>query len=174
MIDNRFEKSVSDRTDWGTPLETVRAIERLLKVEFDLDVCATEENAKCVRYISPGEDSLVTAWNGKNCFMNPPYGPKVGDWFKKVVKEIVWGKPNLIACLLPARTDTRWWHKWVWLAEEVYLLKGRIRFVGAMAGARFPSALIVFKEGGGYDVTQGEYDATEFKPWVLTKEERGC
>jgi phage N-6-adenine-methyltransferase len=77
---------------------------------FDLDVCATAENAKCPRFFSPEQDGLQQRWDGR-CWMNPPYGRKIGVWVRKAWESALAGAT--VVCLLPARTDTRWWHDYI-------------------------------------------------------------
>ncbi len=77
---------------------------------FETDVCAIPENAKCERYFTPEQDGLAQEWTGV-CWMNPPYGRKIGDWVKKAYESAKAGAT--VVCLLPARTDTAWWHDYV-------------------------------------------------------------
>lgn len=129
----------SSKTDcWATPQEFFDR----LKAEFDfqLDVCALPENAKCERYFSPDMDGLVQNWNG-TCWMNPPYGRTVSRWVQKAYESSLEGAT--VVCLLPARTDTRWWHNYC-MKGEVRLVKGRLKFGGANWCAPFPSAVVIF------------------------------
>ena len=76
---------------------------------FDLDVCATKENAKCEKYFTKEQDGLSQIWTG-NCWLNPPYGRSIGNWVKKAYDSVQAEEANIVVCLLPARTDTRWFH----------------------------------------------------------------
>jgi site-specific DNA-methyltransferase (adenine-specific) len=77
--------------------------------------------------------------------MNPPYGIEIARWVEKAYESARAGAT--VVCLLPARTDTRWWHLYVMQADEIRFVKGRLRFVGAKASAPFPSSVVVFRPG---------------------------
>ena len=109
---------------------------------FTLDVCALKENAKCKRFFSPKEDGLRQPWEGA-CWMNPPYGREIGKWMEKALNESE--KGALVVCLVPARPDTEWWHKFA-LRGEIRFLRGRLKFGKAKSGAPFPSAVIIFRQ----------------------------
>jgi len=135
--------------EWGTP----QALFDLLDAEFHftLDVCATPENAKCRRYFTKKQDGLSRSWVGERFWMNPPYGREIGAWIKHAADsctgENFW-KGTVGVCLLPARTDTAWWHDWVWYAAEVRFIRGRLKFGGATNSAPFPSAVVIFNDEG--------------------------
>lgn len=122
--------------------------------EFDLDAAACHHNAKCDRFISPIQDALsMSEWPGKRIWLNPPYGRGLGQWYAKAQDQAHrYGK--LVVMLVPARTDTRYWHDYVWdrvhhrprPGVQVHFIKGRVRFVGADNGAPFPSAVVIFQE----------------------------
>lgn len=131
----------SSRTDqWPTPKWFFDALDQ--EFGFDIDVCASPEHAKCKRFFTPEMDGLKQAWTGV-CWMNPPYGREIGLWVAKAYQSAQQG--TTVVCLLPARTDTAWWHEYVMRAEEVRLLRGRLKFGNATAGAPFPSAVVVFR-----------------------------
>lgn len=129
--------------DWETPPEVFEPLDA--EFHFTLDVCATAENAKCARYFTEEEDGLKQDWDGV-CWMNPPYGREILGWMKKAVEES--RKGATVVCLVPSRTDTRWWHEYAMQADEIRYVKGRIRFVGAKDPAPFPSAVVVFRGRG--------------------------
>jgi len=131
----------SKRTDWATPPAIFGPLDE--EFGFELDVCATAENAKCARYFSPEQDGLSRDWAPSVCWMNPPYGREISKWMRKAAEE--WRKGATVVCLVPARTDTAWWHEYVMLATEVRFLRGRVRFVGAPHPAPFPSAVVVYR-----------------------------
>jgi len=131
----------SSKTDlWATPLEFFQKINKVF--DFDLDVCALPENAKCESYYTPEVDALTKDWLGV-CWMNPPYGRGIDKWVEKAYNEYK-AHNSTIVCLLPARTDTRWWHNYC-TKGEVHLLKGRLKFGEAKNSAPFPSAVVVFR-----------------------------
>jgi phage N-6-adenine-methyltransferase len=112
------------------------------RFQFDLDPCASAENAKCERYFTRAEDGLKQEWTGR-VFMNPPYGREIAKWVAKAW-EAAQATAELVVCLVPARVDTRWWHTYA-ARGEVEFLPGRLRFGGATSGAPFPSAVVVFR-----------------------------
>jgi phage N-6-adenine-methyltransferase len=128
----------SASAEWSTPQDLFDELDR--EFDFELDVCATAENAKCPRYFDKKIDGLRQNWNATS-FMNPPYGDVIGDWVAKVH---YWGdRGYTIVCLLPARPDNRWW--WDHARHgEIRFLKGRLRFGGATSSEPFPSAVVIF------------------------------
>ena len=131
----------SKTDDWATPqdfFDTVNA-------EFDLlwDVCASDTNAKLPFYWTKEDDGLTADWLGKRIWMNPPYGSEIRKWVAKAAT----GGAELCVCLLPARTDTRWFHDHIHgnPAAEIRFIKGRLKFGGASNSAPFPSMLVVFR-----------------------------
>lgn len=130
----------SSKTDeWETP----QALFDQLNDEFNftLDVCALPENAKCEAYFTPEQDGLKQEWTGV-CWMNPPYGREIGKWVKKAYTEAQ--KGITVVCLLPSRTDTRWWHEYC-MKGEVRFIKGRLKFGKSNNSAPFPSAIVIFR-----------------------------
>lgn len=133
----------SDKQTWETP----QAFFDMLDAEFhfSLDVCATVWTAKCRRYFTKEDDGLSMEWSGV-CWMNPPYGRKIGEWLRKAYESTMWGSNDAtVVCLIPARTDTAWWHDYVMKANEIRLVRGRLKFGGAKNSAPFPSAVVVFR-----------------------------
>ncbi len=108
---------------------------------FTVDVCATAGNAKCDHYFTRSIDGLIQPWHGI-CWMNPPYGRAIGMWVKKASDSAADGAT--VVCLLPARTDTGWWHDYVMKSGECRFIRGRVRFSGA-GSAPFPSAVVIFR-----------------------------
>ena len=139
----------SSRSDeWETPWNLFNQLNA--EFHFNTDVCATPQNKKCAHFYSKDEDGLKQSWRG-TCWMNPPYGRVIKDWVEKAYKSTL-ENAETVVCLLPARTDTAWWHEFVIPhASEVRFLRGRIKFSNAKAGAPFPSAIVVFKK-----IKQGE------------------
>ena len=134
----------SEKSDWATPC-TFFYQQSEKYGPFDLDVCASPENAKCAKYYTLEDNGLVKPWFGK-CWMNPPYGREIGERVAKAWNEVARERAQKVVCLLPARTDTRWWHDYVIAhAFKIDFIRGRIRFVGAPASAPFPSAVVVFR-----------------------------
>lgn len=129
----------SNKSDWETPPELFNLLNT--QYHFTLDVCATEQNAKCKNYITPKQDAFVQPWTGV-CWMNPPYGRSIGLWVKRAYESSL--KGATVVCLLPARTDTAWWHDYVLPYAEITFIRGRLKFVGAENNAPFPSVITAF------------------------------
>jgi phage N-6-adenine-methyltransferase len=129
----------SSATDnWATPQDL---FDKLNKVyNFELDVCASKENAKCKRFFTVQDDGLAKDWTG-TCWMNPPYGREIGKWMAKAYESSKTGAK--VVCLVPARTDTGWWHDYA-MNGEVTFIRGRLKFGNSKNSAPFPSALVVF------------------------------
>ncbi len=142
MADRRASNvHFSSRTDlWEAPAGFFAALDD--EFHFTTDVCALPENAKCSHYFTPGTDGLAQGWRGV-CWMNPPYGREIGRWVKKAWESARAG--TTVVCLLPARTDTLWWHEYVMRAHEIRLVRGRLKFGGSPNSAPFPSAVVVFR-----------------------------
>lgn len=129
----------SERTDWETPPKLFRELDA--RWNFEIDVCASEENAKCVRYFTINDNGLTQIWAPLRCWMNPPYGREIGKWMKKAYEESM--KGALVVCLVPSRTDTSWWHDYA-MRGDIEFLRGRLCFGDGCGRAPFPSAVIVF------------------------------
>jgi phage N-6-adenine-methyltransferase len=130
----------SKSNEWETPQWLFDELNK----EFgplELDVCATKENSKCPDYFDINENGLLHNWGGTKCWMNPPYGREIGKWVKKAYKESQ--NDCLICCLLPARTDTKWFHEYC-LKGKIKFLKGRLKFSDSENSAPFPSMIVVF------------------------------
>jgi phage N-6-adenine-methyltransferase len=131
----------SSQTDeWATPQSYFD--EQNARWQFTLDVCATPENAKCARFYTRADDGLAQSWAGERCWMNPPYGRVIGDWMRKAYEESQ--RSALVVCLVPARTDTAWWHDYA-AKGDVTFIRGRLKFGDGKNSAPFPSALVVLK-----------------------------
>lgn len=131
----------STNTDrWGTPQGFFDKLAR--EFDFSIDVCALPDNAKCDRYFTPEQDGLSQQWSGV-CWMNPPYGRTIGAWMAKAYKASREGAT--VVCLVPARTDTEWWHLYAMKASEIRYVRGRLKFGGSEKDAPFPSAVVIFR-----------------------------
>jgi phage N-6-adenine-methyltransferase len=130
----------SNTPEWETPLDLFNKLDD--EFNFTLDVCATPENAKCEEYFTREIDGLSQEWRGV-CWMNPPYGRKIGKWIKKAYEESLNGAT--VVCLLPARTDTKWFHDYC-MKGEIRFIKGRVHFCNHKTGAPFPSMVVIFRQ----------------------------
>jgi phage N-6-adenine-methyltransferase len=125
--------------EWPTPVGVFQTLNR--RYHFTLDACATPDNAKCERFFTKDQDALVQEWSGA-VWMNPPYGPTIGRWLRKAYESSQHGAT--VVCLVPARTDTAWWHQWV-MKGNIFFVRGRLKFGAAQNSAPFPSAVVVFE-----------------------------
>ena len=130
----------SNKQDWSTP----RWLFDLLNNEFnfDLDVCADNENKKVDRFYSIEDSAFEHHWVG-TCWMNPPYGRGISEWMAKAWRSAL-VPPTKVVCLLPVRSDTKWWHNYAMESSEIRFLNKRLSFGGSSNKAPFPSAIIVF------------------------------
>lgn len=141
----------SKRPDWETPPDLFAKLHA--EFNFTLDVCALPHNAKLPQFFTPETDGLSQPWMGARVWCNPPYGRGVEQWVKRCSQasktparvEPKW-TPELAVMLLPVRSDTKWWHRYIIPhAAEVRFIEKRLRFVGAKSSAPFPSAIVVFR-----------------------------
>lgn len=131
----------SSNTDmWSTPQDFFNKLNQ--EFNFELDVCATHENAKCDRYFTKEQDGLTQEWTGV-IWMNPPYGREIKKWMKKAFESSLSGAT--VVCLIPARTDTQWWHNYVTRANDIRFVKGWLKFGNSKNAAPFPSAIVIFR-----------------------------
>ena len=147
MDKNTREVMFSSKSDeWGTPSDLFESLNR--KFNFTLDPCATHENKKCNKYYTKEEDGLSKDWGGESVFINPPYtGGAIGKWVKKAYEETTKNSDTSVVCLIPSRTDTKYWHDYCMKSAHIYFIKGRLKFVGeANNSAPFPSVVVVFSE----------------------------
>jgi site-specific DNA-methyltransferase (adenine-specific) len=136
----------SDSGEWETPGDLFMELDN--EFDFVLDAAATEQNTKCPDFISPEEDALKQSWQaGGAVWLNPPYGRGIDKWVKKSWEESQ--KGSIVVVLLPARTDTKWFHEFVYGRAEIRFIKGRIRFLDGERRARcpapFPSMLAIYR-----------------------------
>lgn len=133
------------RDDWRTP----RGLFLQLHAEFGftLDAAAQDHNTQCERFFTPEQDGLEQPWSGR-VWCNPPYRSEViGSWICKARAEVVMGRAELAAVLVPVRADVGWWHEHALSATEVRFIRGRIRFEGMKGTAPFASAVLVYRAG---------------------------
>ena len=128
------EVMFSSRTDlWETPQDLFDKLDA--EFHFDLDVCALPENAKCEKYYTPEQDGLAQEWTGV-CWCNPPYGRQIGKWVRKAALS-----NTTVVMLLPARTDTKWFHDYILHKAEIRFLRGRLKFGGGGVARTVPHFL---------------------------------
>ena len=131
---------MTSNTDlWSTPRDFFDDYNAIY--HFDVDVCATAENALCAKFYSPEDNGLSKEWHGV-CWMNPPYGREIGKRMKKAYESSLHGAT--VVCLVPARTDTAWWHDYA-MKGNIEFIRGRLKFGSSKNSAPFPSAVVVFQ-----------------------------
>lgn len=136
------EVMFSSATDnWATPQDFFDKLNA--EFHFDLDVCADEINHKCDKYYTKEQDGLQMPWKGI-VWCNPPYGREIGKWVRKALFASVGGAT--VVMLIPARTDTKWFHDYIYKRDnvEIRFVRGRLKFGNSKNSAPFPSMVVVF------------------------------
>lgn len=139
MINNGL--FTSNTPEWPTPIDFFNKLNE--EFNFNLDPCATKENTKCSKFYTEEDDGLKQSWDGYNVFMNPPYGREISKWVKKASE----ARGGVVVCLLPARTDTKYFHEYIYNKPgvEIRFIKGRLKFGDATNSAPFPSMVVIFR-----------------------------
>tara|TARA_R100000773_G_scaffold20680_1_gene18440 strand:+ start:603 stop:1112 length:510 start_codon:yes stop_codon:yes gene_type:complete len=157
----------SESNEWQTPIDFYDKLNDEFK--FTLDPCASIHNYKCEKYFTIKENGLKQDWSKDIVFMNPPYGKEIKYWVEKAYFESL--KGAVVVCLIPARTDTSYWHDYIFpFAFDIRFIRGRIKFgkteqvnyyeqlnifgikekktfsFDTDLPAPFPSAIVIFKE----------------------------
>ena len=134
----------SKSNEWATPQALFDELDQ--EFQFTLDPSATPENAKCKRFYTIEDDGLSKDWSGETVFCNPPYGREIGKWVEKAATSNA-----LTVMLIPARTDTTYFHDYIYKKDgvEVRFIRGRVKFGDSKTGAPFPSMIVVFRNCGG-------------------------
>jgi phage N-6-adenine-methyltransferase len=143
----------SKSVEWSTPQDFFDRINRVF--QFELDVCATAENAKAARFFTKETDGLAHPWAGR-VWMNPPYGRGINKWITKA-----WGSARAgasVVCLIPARTDTKWFQDVCLPHGDIHLVRGRLKFGGCKTNAPFPCAVVGFNATEGLSAVFGSRD----------------
>lgn len=132
----------SDRDDWETPQALYDALDAIYG--FTLDPCAMDANHKAPKWYTEAQDGLARSWEGERVFCNPPYGRNIGAWVKKCAEE---SRHAFVVSLIPARTDTAYFHDWIYGKADIEFIRGRLKFERggqSMSPAPFPSMLVYF------------------------------
>jgi phage N-6-adenine-methyltransferase len=142
---NRF---CSNKQEYETPVELFSSLNK--EFNFDIDLAANDENHKCEKWFGYKNNIFVDAleqdWRGV-CWLNPPYGSKkykIGAWIKKAYYASIVNDTTIVM-LIPARTNTKWWHKFCMNASEIRFILGRPKFKGCKYGLPQPLAIVIFK-----------------------------
>lgn len=132
----------SNSDNWSTPQDLYNELNK--EFNFTLDPCADVNNHKCAKYFTKEVDGLKQSWGGERTFVNPPYGRELPKWVRKAYMEHL--KPNtVVVMLIPARTDTSYFHRYIYNHAEIRFIKGRLKFGGSKNGAPFPSMLVIYR-----------------------------
>lgn len=129
----------SQTNEWATPQDFFDKLNE--EFNFTLDPCATDTNHKCAKFYTEQDDGLAQSWDNQIVFCNPPYGREIGKWVKKASQ----ATGGAVVMLIPARTDTRYFHEYIYHKSEIRFLKGRLKFGGSTNSAPFPSMVVIFK-----------------------------
>lgn len=129
----------SKSNEWATPQDFYDKLNQ--EFNFTLDPCADATNHKCTRYYTQADDGLTQSWDKETVFCNPPYGRQIKHWVKKA-SEAVGG---VVVMLIPARTDTSYFHDYIYNKSEIRFIRGRLKFGDSKNSAPFPSMLVIFK-----------------------------
>lgn len=133
----------SKSNEWTTPQYLFDQLDA--EFHFNLDPASTNENHKCAQYFTRADDGLKKSWGGKSVFCNPPYGRQIGKWVEKGYQEAQ--KPNTtVVMLIPARTDTAWFHDHIYGKAEIRFIRGRVRFGDSKINAPFPSMIVIWRK----------------------------
>ncbi len=133
---------MSESNEWATPQDLFDELDK--EFHFTLDPCSTDENHKCEKYYTKETDGLSQNWGGERVFVNPPYGQEISKWVEKSYREGT--KDNtLVVMLIPSRTDTRYFHDYIYQRCEIRFVKGRLKFGDGKGSAPFPSMLVIYR-----------------------------
>lgn len=133
----------SSKTDnWATPQDFYDKLDS--EFHFTLDPCADKNNHKCKKYYTKEDDGLLQDWGGETVFCNPPYGRQISKWVEKCFNESRKDK-TIVVMLIPARTDTKYFHQYIYNKAELRFVKGRLKFGDSKANAPFPSMVVIFR-----------------------------
>ena len=149
MVDKALYSSRTE--EWETPVDLFDRLHAIY--HFQLDACASATNAKCRQFFTRSDDALVQSWaQYGRVWMNPPYGRQIGQFMKKACEKSQ--KGSLVVALVPARTDTKWWHNWIAGKADTLFLHGRLRYLDVSKSeqhaAPFPSVLIIYQPNLGF------------------------
>lgn len=126
---------------WNTPRDLFEKLNDEFK--FTLDPCCNNDNKLCDKYYTEEDDGLLQSWDNEIVYCNPPYS-NIKEWVRKAYCE--WDKNTTIVLLLPSRTDTIWFHKYIYNIAEIRFIKGRLKFSNSKNSAPFPSMLVIYRK----------------------------
>lgn len=129
----------SKTNEWATPLDFFNKLNE--EFNFTLDPCATKQNAKCKKFYTIKDNGLIKSWDNEIVFCNPPYGDEIKNWVKKASE----ARGGVVVLLIPARTDTKYFHEYIYNKSEIRFVKGRLKFGESTNSAPFPSMIVIFR-----------------------------
>lgn len=130
----------SEKVEWETPQDLFDKLNQ--EFNFTLDPCSTDENAKCAKHYTAEQNGLLQDWTGETVYCNPPYGKEMPKWIHKCYNHFIHG--GIAVMLLPARTDTKAFHEYIYGKAEIRFIRGRLKFGGSKNSAPFPSMVVVY------------------------------
>ena len=161
------------KNDWATPQDLFDELD--VEFHFTLDPCATPETAKCAKFYTEEDDGLAQDWTGETVFCNPPYSDKQQtEWVKKCYEHGVQG--GIAVMLIPARTDTKRFHEYIYGNAEIRFIKGRLKFGGCENSAPFPSMIVIFGKEPNERRTQpmGRINLRDYQFDAIKRMKNGC
>lgn len=158
----------SKSVEWATPQWLFEELNK--EFHFTLDPCANETNHKCEFYFTKEDDGLSKDWSNNCVFVNPPYGKEISKWIEKSYKESL--KENTtVVLLIPARTDTKYFHEYIYGKSEIRFIRGRLKFGDSNNSAPFPSMIVIFKNNKNMNYKfLREVAVKPCEPIMVTKE----
>ena len=129
---------MSTTDQWATPQWFFDELDK--EFNFNLDPCADSTNHRCDKYFTKEQNGLEMDWGEDTVYCNPPYGREIGKWVKKAAES-----DTTVVMLLPARTDTKWFHEYIYGKAEVRFIKGRLKFGDSKNSAPFPSMVVIYR-----------------------------
>ena len=131
----------SNSDEWATPQDVFQDLNN--EFHFTLDPCASDQNHKCAHYYTKNNSGLLKDWGGEQVFCNPPYSD-IAQWVRKCYLEGT-KKNTTVVLLIPSRTDTKYFHNYIYQRSEIRFLKGRLHFNDSRNAAPFPSMVVIFR-----------------------------
>lgn len=138
---NREAMFSSKTDDWATPIDLFTTLDN--EFHFTLDPCASAENHKCEKFFTKEQNGLAQDWSNDVVLCNPPYGRQIGKWVEKAYETSKLG--GTVVMLIPARTDTKWFHEYILGKAQIMFVRGRIKFGNAKYNAPFPCMIVVYR-----------------------------
>ena len=156
MADLTEARFAAKSVEYETPQDLFDGLDA--EFGFTCDVASTDANAKCAKHFTLADDGLAQPWEGV-CWCNPPYGREMPRWIRKARSEAETGNATTVL-LIPARTNTGWWHDEC-MNGEVRFIRGRPRFNGGKHGLPFPLAFVIFRTSNAQHDAGGRSGAND-------------